>query len=130
MALVNAPQQDTTSLLCWNTSGQLSLPTRRLLARPATRIILSAVYAECGVLIGCGRSEDRTGDGVTAEVPIFATHPSVFLQKIPNCTSVISRPLQDIRHSHLQSLNVNGKYKLCVCVFCNISQTLLSNSDI
>ena len=91
--LVNAPHQDTTRLLRWNTSEQVSFPTGSPLAKHRHQNIFISNSCICGVLIGCGRSENQNGAGVTDEVHICAKQPRVFLHMNPKCTSIISPTL-------------------------------------
>jgi hypothetical protein len=110
-------------LLRWNTAGKMSVPTGSPLAKPRHQNNFISSLCICGALIGCGRSEDQTAAGVTDKVHICAKQPRMFLHKNTNCTAAIAQPLQNVRHSHLLSLNVDGKYNSWACVFWNISQT-------
>jgi len=113
---VNAPHQNTTRLLRLNTVGQLSLPTGSPLARPATRITLSAVYVY--VVSDWLRQIGRSSEQVSQTQTMFASPRMVRFSKTTlNSTSVILPSLQNVRHSHIQSLYVDGKYNRWVCAF-------------
>jgi len=86
---VNAPHQDKTRLLRWNTAGEVSLPTGSPLIIPATIITLSAVNEYVVFWLAAADRKTRPWPGVTNKVHICATQPRVFLHKDLKCTSVI-----------------------------------------
>ena len=78
---------------------------------------LSAVYAGVVSWMAVAGRKARPWAEVKCTGHTCANQLGVALQKDPNFTSVISRSLQNVQHSHLQSLSVDGKYNRLACAF-------------